>query len=163
MKTRLIILVFILFIFNKQTKAQYDTIFLNIPELIINNKSFIYDLDTMFQKSYLCEIKDKRIFTIYVKQTSEESYLFTIIQAPLYYKRLADANGFFKLNGVYFFLKGTELLSEYPKGLFTITDNKQSFYYLKYKPDFNVQFVDGECWIDLEYRDEKLFFLKKYR
>ncbi|MDD4582522.1 MAG: hypothetical protein PHH25_09175 [Bacteroidales bacterium] len=161
MKTRLIILVFILFIFNKQTKAQYDTIFLNIPELIINNKSFIYDLDTMFQKSYLCEIKDGRIFTIYVKQTSEESYLFTILQAPLEHKRLADAKGFFKINGINFFVVGNELLSEYPKELFTTTNNQQQFYYLKDKEW--VTYNDGTCWIDLEYRDEKLFFIKKYR
>ena len=53
-----------------------------------------------------------------------------------------------------------ELLAEYPKGLFTITNNLQQFYYLKFKEW--VTHNDGECWIDLEYRDEKLFFLRKY-
>lgn len=160
MKIRLIIIVFVFFVFNKQSEAQFDTIYINIPELMVNSNSFLNDLDTMFKKSYLCEIKDGRIFTIYVKQTSEESYLFTIIQAPLEYERLAGTKGFFKINGICFFVKGTELLSEYPKGLFTITKNQQQFYYLRYKED--VSFSDGECWIDLEYKDEKLFFLRKY-
>ena len=100
MNIRLVTLVFFVFLaFNEQIKAQnespYDTVFLNIPELIVNNNPFLYDLDTMFQKSYLCKIKDDRIFTIEAKQTSEDIYLFTIIQSPLEYKRLADAKGFF--------------------------------------------------------------------
>mgnify|MGYP001247335534 CR=1 FL=1 len=166
MKTHLIILISILFSFIKQAEAQryllFDTVFLDIPELMVNNNSFFYDLDTISQKSYFCDIKDDRIFTIYVKQTNEYNYLFTIIQAPLEYRRLAGAKGFFKINDTYFFVIGKELLSEYPKGLFTITNNQQPFYYLKLKPGENIGFSDGECWIDLEYRDEKLFFLKKY-
>ena len=167
MKTRLILLVFILFTFNNLAKAQYhllfDTVFLDIPELKVNNKSFLRDLGTMLRKSYLCKIKDNRIYTIYVEQKSECIYLFTIIQAPLEYKRLAGSKGFFKVKDTYFFLNGIDLLTEYPEGLFTITDNQQQFYYLKLKPDKNIGFVDGECWIDLEYRNGNLFFLRKYR
>lgn len=167
MKKSLIILIFILFLFNKQAKAQYhslfDTIFLYIPELIVNN-SFLYDLDTMFKKSYFCEIDSDNNLTIYVKQNSDYSYLFTIIQAPLEYGRIAGAKGFFKINDTFFFVKGNELLSEFPKGLFTITNNQQMFYYLKLKRDYEgyIGFFDGECWIDLEYRNERLFFLRKY-
>ena len=166
MKTRLILFVFILFVSNEYVKAQkhrnWDTVFLDIPELIVNNPSFLYDLDTMFQKSYLCEIEDDGIFTIYVEQTSEDIYLFTIIQAPIYYRRMAGAKGFFQANGTYYFVVGfEESLSKYPKGLFTITDKQQQFYYIN-PPESVVGFKDGECWIDLEYREGKLFFIRKY-
>jgi hypothetical protein len=170
MKIRLIGLVIFTLIFNNWVKSQnkssyYDTVFIDIPELIVNNNSFLYDLDTMFQKSYLCEIRDDCILTIEVKQTNEGIYLFTIIQSLLEInkRRLIGSKGFFTLNGVCFFVEGTELLSEYPKGLFTITNNLQSFYYLKIKPNlYEIGCVDCECLIYLEYKDGNLFFLRKY-
>jgi hypothetical protein len=141
-------------------KAQWDTIYLDIPELKVNNSSFLYDLDTMFQKSYLCKEGKNSIYAMYVEQKSEGIFLLTIVQAPLERGRLAGAKGFFETNGMYIFVKGIGLLSEYPKGLFTITDNKQQFYYVKH-PEHIISF-DGECWVDLEYKDDRLSFLKKY-
>jgi len=166
MKIRLIgLVIFILFVFNERAKAQwhlaFDTVFLDIPELIVNNKSFLYDLDTMFQKSYLCEVREDGIFTMEVKQMNEDIYSFIIKQSPLEYGNLFRTKGFFKINGIYLFVRGTKLLPEYPKELFTITNNTQPFYYLKLKPEANIGFIDGECWRYLEYRDGKLFFLRK--
>jgi len=169
MKIRLIVLVlFILFVFNEQAKAQnespFDTVFFDIPELRVNNNSFLYDLDTMFQKSYLCKIRDDGIFTIEIKQTNEDIYSFIIKQTPLDSKRGPYARGFFMINGIYLFVRGTKLLSEYPEGFFTVTNNQQSFYYLKLKPNLlDFGYVDGECWRYLEYRDGKLFFSRKWK
>ena len=154
---------FILFVFNGWAKAQQnDTIFFDIPELKINNNSFLYDLDTMLQKSYLsCGIKSDILFYImYVEQKNEQTYLLTISQVPFRYdERLWRSEGFFKINDTYFFVKGM-----LPKKLFTITDYYQQFYYQSqyiYLSDKIIFSYERTCTILLEYRDEKLFFIRK--
>jgi len=184
MRIHLVILIFVFFTFNQSVNAQEnsrivlselfcdtifnDTVFYYLSELKVNNNSFLYDLDTMLQKSYLsCEVKKNKksiVNIIYIKQESEDTYLLTIKKEPLTYEIFTFATiGFFYINNTCFFVHG--ILSKYPKELFTRTDNQQQFYYLKaILPEGEQMFYIDEktCTIELEYKNGKLFFLRKH-
>ncbi|MDY0015863.1 MAG: hypothetical protein RBS13_06600 [Bacteroidales bacterium] len=166
MKIRLIILVFILFVFNKQIEAQYDTVFFDIPELKVNNNAFLYDLDTMLLKFCPpCEEENSHdsLHIITIEEKSEYIYELTITKSPPLDYLIRYTKGFFKINNTCFFVKG--ILPEKPKCLFTATTKSQQFYYIEpvLITDDDVKFdTDGDCCvIILEYRYQKLLFLKR--
>jgi hypothetical protein len=166
MRTHLVALFLICSAFKwADAQQMVDTFFFDLPELKVNNHSFLHDLDTMLQKSYLsCEGEDSINNTVYIitiEQKREYVYLLTIEKLLLKYAK-RYAKGFFKINNIYFFVGG--IFPENPKELFTMTDNNQQFY--------NIELVDlpneltiisgRECTILLEYRYATLFFLKSY-
>jgi len=163
MKTHLIIFIFIFSVLNECVKAQqqWDTVFFNVPELKVNNNAFLYDLDTMLLK--LCHhCEDDWVYVITIEQKREYIYLLKSKKTLLEYAK-RDAQGFFKINSTYFFVKG--ILPENPKKLFTLTDNHQQFYYIEpvlLPGDFIIT-TGGECCVILlEYRYEKLFFFGEH-
>lgn len=144
---------------NKHVMAQQmDTIYFYTPELKVNNQSFLHDLDSILlqhcskcdtNKVYLIEIDQKRMYVYHLNVTGT------------FWEFAEYAKGYFMVNNKYCFVKG--ILPENPKPLFTQTDNISHFFYEKphYDPnDFCVD-ADGDCCsILLEYRYQKLFFLK---
>lgn len=164
MKTHLFVLILIFFFFNKCLKAQ-DTVFFNLPELKVNNNSFLYDLDTMLLK--FCppckeENSHDSLYIITIEQKREYIYILTIQKSPPL-EDIRYTKGFFKINNTYFFVKG--ILPEKPKYLFTKKSNSQQFHYIEPVlidiDDVRLD-TDGDCCVILlEYKYQKLFFLEK--
>lgn len=145
---------------NKHVKAQQmDTIYFYTPELKVNNQYFLHDLDSILlqhcskcdtNKVYLIEIDQKRMYVYHLNVTG-----------TLWWEFAEYSKGYFMVNNKYCFVKG--ILPDSPKPLFTQTDNISQFFYEKphYDPNDFWIFADGDCCsLLLEYRYQKLFFLK---
>ena len=163
MKAYFVIFFAVLFTFNNWAKAQQlDTVFFDVPELKVNNNSFLHDLDTILQKHcYDYSGKKGSAYHIIIEQQRTYIYLLNVTETTLEYAK-KNTKGFFKINNVCFFVKG--ILPENPKKLFTLTDNHQQFYYLEPVIELGelmIDIFDGFCDIALEYRYEKLFFFER--
>jgi hypothetical protein len=169
MKIHLKILIIIFIIFNKNVNAQQneDTIYFWLPELNVNNSSFLMDLDILIlQSNPTCEGEDTSIDFVYIitiKQIREYVYLLRIEkQVRKSLENVQISKGFFKLKDTFFFVKGR--LPKNPKELFNITNNKQQFYYTKpilLQNEITIK-TGRSCMALLEYKYQKLNFIKTY-
>lgn len=145
-----------------QNKFQYDTVYFNIPELKVNQKSFLRSLNRIINKTSFCEDKKNGatyINVITINLNADSNYVFTVLRSKLHQSEFRFSKGYFKTNGNYFFLIGKDSLNDYPENLFCITKNIHTFYALRVK---NVSFLDGEVWMDLLYKRKRLYLIKKY-
>lgn len=143
-----------------QSMAQYDTIYRNIKELRVEQKSFLRSLKSASQKKYFCNIGEDVINTIELIEVQDNCSIFMVGQYPLYKLILKQSKGYFEIDGVYYFVLGSDSLSEYPQGLFAFTNNQKAFLDLVPQDRWCTLGSDGCCELIFEYRKKKLFFIK---
>lgn len=147
-------------LFCSQSMAQYDTIYRNIKELRVEQKSFLRSLKSASHKRYFCNMGGDAINLIEIKESQDNSSMFLISQCPLYKLMLKKAKGYFEIDGIYYFVLGSDSLSEYPKGLFAFTGNQKAFLDIVPQDMWQMLGSDGGCELMFEYRKRKLYFIK---
>ena len=67
-----------------QVCLQYDTVYFDLPELKVNQKSFLRTLNAVIRKTSFCEEKkvgEKNVNVVYVKKYDDEKFMFSIVQS----------------------------------------------------------------------------------
>ncbi|MDD3939929.1 MAG: hypothetical protein WC946_09145 [Bacteroidales bacterium] len=140
-----------------------DTNYYYLPELIIHNESFLYDLDSFIFKTDYC---DKNVEDVYVMDISlKKEYVYEIqifnISSQNQKEYIEDAKGFFIMNNYKFFVNG--ILPDNPRTLFSITNKKTQFiclekiYPIQENQNYFVINIFDPCITVLEYRYGKLY------
>ncbi len=145
-----------------QVCLQYDTVYFDLPELKVNQKSFLRTLNAVIRKTSFCEEKkvgEKNVNVVYVKKYDDEKFMFSIVQSSIEYSKFHKSKFFFVLKDRYFFVMGDGSLAEFPKGLFSVTENVQTFYDLRLE---DVMYIDGAKKMDLMYKKKRLSLIREY-
>lgn len=159
-KNKIILLLAMIILRCCPSMAQYDTIYRNIKELRVEKKSFLRSLKSASKKDYFCNMDGNTIYTIKMKDNQEGFCTFSIVQYCLTCRMLRNAKGYFKLNSRYYFVLGSDSLSEYPERMFVFTDNQKEFMDVTTEDIWSLCGSDCSCAIDFEFKKGKLYFLR---
>ena len=139
--------------------AQYDTVYRDIKELRVNQKSFLRSLTSASKKDFFCKIGSDAIYTIRIKDKQDGIYTFSIKQYCVTCRMLRKAKGYIQTKNNYYFILGSDSLTEYPEGLFAFTGNHKNFKDISTEDFWLLCGSDCSCAMDFEYKNKKLNFI----